>query len=43
MNKLYMMTPLQDTFSCNFNVLVRQATAVGVPAAAWVVNSELSA
>ncbi|HHT93016.1 MAG TPA: topoisomerase IV [Clostridiaceae bacterium] len=23
MNKLYMMTPLQDTFSCNFNVLIK--------------------
>ncbi len=26
MNKLYMLTPLQDTFSCNFNILVN-----GVP------------
>ncbi|NLN05173.1 MAG: topoisomerase IV [Clostridiaceae bacterium] len=23
MNKLFMMTPLQDTFSCNFNVLIK--------------------
>lgn len=28
MNKLYKMTPLQDTFSCNFNVLIKGRPAV---------------
>ena len=31
MNKLYMTTPLQDTFSCNFNVLIKgQPKLLGV-------------